>query len=153
MSFIRSPKDVLSGLVFIALAIIFAWQAKILPMGSSVRMGPGYFPMVLSGIMGVLGLIVLINGLRFDGDRTTSIAWRGVIFLTLSTLFFGFAMRPLGFLPTLAVTVFLSCLASQKFHLVTALIITAVMVVFSWGVFIVGLGLPIQLIGPWLGGY
>lgn len=153
MSFIRSPKDVLSGILFIALAVFFAWQAQDLPMGSSIRMGPGYFPMLLSGLMGFLGLIVFINGLRFDGDKTTSIAWRGVIILTIATVFFGFAMRPLGFLPTLAITVFLSCLASHKFHFVTALIITAVMVVFSWAVFIWGLSLPIQLIGPWLGGY
>ncbi len=153
MSFIRSPKDVLSGLLFIALALLFGWQALTLPMGSSVRMGPGYFPMVLSGLMAFLGIVVLISGLRFEGDRATSIAWRGVIMLTLSTLFFGFGMRPLGFLPTLAITVFLACLASQKFHLVTALTITGVMVVFCWGVFILGLGLPIQLVGPWLGGY
>ncbi|TCT02569.1 tripartite tricarboxylate transporter TctB family protein [Aquabacter spiritensis] len=153
MSFIRSPKDVLSGLLFLALAALFAWQASDLPMGSSVRMGPGYFPMVLSGIMALFGLIVLINGLRFDGDRTSAIAWRGVIMLTLATCFFGFFMRPLGFLPTLGVTVFLCTLASSKFRLMTALISVAVMVVFAWAVFIVGLGLPLQLVGPWLGGY
>ncbi len=153
MSFIRSPKDVLAGLLFIALAGLFAWQANLLPMGSSVRMGPGYFPMILSGLMGVLGLIVLINGFRFSAEGATGIAWRGLILLTLAALFFGAFLRPLGFLPALAGTVFLSALGSQKFHIVTALAITGVMVVFSWAVFIWGLGLPIQLIGPWLGGY
>lgn len=153
MSFIRSPKDVLAGLLFIALAAIFAWETRELPMGTSVRMGPGYFPLVLSGLMGLLGFIVIFNGLRFEGDRTFSIAWRGLIVLTLSTLFFGFAMRPLGFLPTLAITVFGCAAASQKFHPLIALAITATMVVFCWLVFIVGLGLPLQLIGPWLGGH
>ena len=153
MSFIRSPKDVLAGLLFLVLAAIFAWETRELPMGTSVRMGPGYFPLVLSGLMGLLGLIVIFNGLRFEGDRTFSIAWRGLIILTLSTLFFGFAMRPLGFLPTLAVTVFGCATASQKFHPVVGLAITATMVVFSWLVFIVGLGLPLQLVGPWLGGH
>lgn len=153
MSFIRNPKDVLAGLVFIALAGIFGWQAQLLPMGSSVRMGPGYFPMVLSGLMGFLGLVVLISGLRHKGSGPTGIAWRGLILLTLGSLCFGFFMRPLGFLPTLALTVFICTLASKKFHIVTALAITGVMVVFSWAVFIWGLGLPIQLIGPWLGGY
>ncbi|MBA4788490.1 MAG: tripartite tricarboxylate transporter TctB family protein [Rhizobiales bacterium] len=153
MSFIRSPKDVLAGLLFIALAALFWWQAQTLPMGTSVRMGPGYFPLLLSGLMGFLGLIVLINGLRFKGESITGIAWRGLFCLTFASLFFGFFLRPLGFLPTLAVTVFVSALGSQKFHLLTALAITAVMVVFSWGVFIWGLGLPIQLLGPWLGGH
>lgn len=153
MSFVRSPKDVLAGLLFIALAALFAWQAGTLPMGSSVRMGPGYFPMVLSGLMGILGLIVLINGFRFKGEAPSGIAWRGLFFLTFASVFFGLFLRPLGFLPTLGVTVFLCALGSQKFHLVTGLAIAAVMVVFSWAVFIWGLGLPIQLLGPWLGGY
>lgn len=153
MSFIRSPKDVLAGLLFLAFAGVFAWQTGELPMGTSVRMGPGYFPLVLSGLMGVLGLIVLINGLRFTGEAPSNIAWRGLVTLTVATAFFGFAMRPLGFLPTLAITVFACATASRKFHIVTALAITAVMTAFSWGVFIVGLGLPLQLLGPWLGGY
>ena len=153
MSFIRNPKDVLAGLLFIALAGLFGWQAQLLPMGSSVRMGPGYFPMVLSGLMGFLGLMILISGLRNNGSGPTGIAWRGLILLTLASLVFGFFMRPLGFMPTLALTVFICTLASKKFHIVTALAITGVMVVFSWAVFIWGLGLPIQLIGPWLGGY
>lgn len=153
MSFIRNPKDVLAGLLFIVLALVFGWQAQLLPMGSSVRMGPGYFPMVLSGLMLFLGIVVLIGGLRSQADAPTGIAWRGLILLTLASLSFGFFMRPLGFLPTLALTVFICTLGSQKFRLTTGLAITAVMVVFSWAVFIWGLGLPIQLIGPWLGGY
>jgi len=153
MGFIRNPKDVLSGLLFIALAVIFGLQTQQLAMGTAVRMGPGYFPLLLSVLMGVFGLIVLINGLRFEGDRTTSIAWRALILLTACTVFFGAAIRPLGFLPTLGITVFVSALASQKFRLTTALAITAVMVVFCWAVFILGLGLPLSLLGPWLGGY
>ena len=153
MSFIRSPKDVLSGLLFIGLAALFAWQTQDLTIGSSVRMGPGYFPLVLSGLMGLFGLIVFITGLRVPGEAITSVAWRGLIVITVSTVFFGFGMRPLGFLPTLGITVFIAATASRKFKLTTALGITGVMVLFSWLVFIVGLGLPLQLVGPWLGGY
>ena len=153
MSFVRNPKDVLSGLLFIALAALFAWQALDLPIGTSNRMGPGYFPMVLSGGLGVLGIVVLINGLRTQGDAPSGIAWRALIVLTGIIVFFGIAMRPLGFLPALAVSVFVSTMASQKFRLTTAIINTVVMTVFCWAVFIKGLGLPLQMLGPWLGGY
>ncbi|MBB6309879.1 tripartite tricarboxylate transporter TctB family protein [Xanthobacter tagetidis] len=153
MSLVRNPKDVLSGLLFIALAALFAWQGLELPFGTSGRMGPGYFPMVLSGTLGLLGLIVLVNGLRTQGEAPSSIAWRALIILIGSIVFFGFAMRPLGFLPALAISVFASTLASQKFRLQSAIINTVVMTVFCWAVFIKGLGLPLQIIGPWLGGY
>ncbi|QRG08469.1 tripartite tricarboxylate transporter TctB family protein [Xanthobacter dioxanivorans] len=153
MNIIRNPKDVLSGLLFIFLAGLLGLQAWDLPLGTAVRMGPGYFPLVLAALLGLLGLIVLVNGLRFDGDMPSGIAWRAVVILTFSVVFFGFAVRPLGFLPALGITVFVSALASRKFHIVTALANTAVMVVFAWAVFIKGLGLPLPLLGPWLGGY
>ncbi|GGF66036.1 membrane protein [Azorhizobium oxalatiphilum] len=153
MGFVRNPKDVISGLLFIAIALLFAWQSRELTIGSAMRMGPGYFPLVLSVVMGLLGLIVLINGLRYPGEAPSGFAWRALVILVGATLFFGFAMRPLGFLPTLAITVFASTLASTLFRPLTALAITAVMVVFCWGVFILGLGLPLPLLGPWLGGY
>lgn len=153
MNIIRNPRDVLSGLLFIGLGLLFGWQTHDLPMGTAVRMGPGYFPLLLSGLLGLLGLVILINGLRFPGEMPSGIAWRALLIITGAVVFFGFAVRPLGFLPALAVAVFASTLASRLFRLSTAVIITAVMVVFAWAVFIKGLGLPLPLLGPWLGGY
>lgn len=153
MNFVRNPKDVLSGVLFIALGGIFAWQAWDLPLGSSNRMGPGYFPMLLSGGLALLGLVVLVGGLNSDGSRPSGIAWRALSILTVAIVFFGFAVRPLGFIPTIAISVFLSTMASQKFRLTTGIAIAAIMTVFTWAVFILGLGLPLPLLGPWLGGY
>lgn len=153
MNIIRNPKDVLSGLLFIALGLLFAWQTQDLPMGTAVRMGPGYFPLLLSGLLGLLGLIVLINGLRFPGEMPSGIAWRAVVIVTGAVVFFGFAVRPLGFLPALGITVFVVSTASRLFSFKTALTSTVVMVIFAWAVFIKGLGLPIPILGPWLGGY
>lgn len=153
MNIIRNPKDVLSGLLFIALGLLFAWQTQELPMGTAVRMGPGYFPLLLSGLLGLLGLIILINGLRFPGEMPSGIAWRAVVIITGAVVFFGFAVRPLGFLPALGITVFVAATASRLFTFKTAIANTVVMVIFAWAVFIKGLGLPIPILGPWLGGY
>ncbi|MDI4665440.1 tripartite tricarboxylate transporter TctB family protein [Xanthobacter autotrophicus] len=153
MHIIRNPRDVLSGLLFLVLAALFAWQTQELPMGTTVRMGPGFFPLLLAGLLGLLGLIVLVNGLRFPGEMPSGIAWWALGVIVFSVVFFGFAVRPLGFLPALAISVFVSALASRKFHLVTATAITAAMTLFAWAVFIKGLGLPLPLLGPWLGGY
>ncbi|BAF89547.1 MULTISPECIES: tripartite tricarboxylate transporter TctB family protein [Azorhizobium] len=153
MGFVRNPKDVISGLLFIALAALFAWQSRELQIGTAMRMGPGYFPLLLSAVLALLGLIVLVNGLRTPGEAPTGTAWRALIILVGATVFFGFAMKPLGFLPAVGVSVFLSTLGSRLFRLQTALAITAVMCVFCWAVFILGLGLPLPLLGPWLGGH
>lgn len=153
MGFVRNPKDVLGGLLFIGLAVVFWWQSQKLNLGSSVRMGPGYFPMLLSSLLGIIGLLVLASGLRVQGEMPRGFSWRGLGVLTAAIVFFGIALEPLGFAPALAVTVFVTSLASHGFRPVTAVVIAGVMTLFGWAVFIIGLGLPLPLIGPWLGGY
>ena len=65
---IKSPKDFWAGLMFISTGLFFAiWAYAYYQMGTSVRMGPAYFPFVLGGLMVFLGLLVLIEGLVFEG--------------------------------------------------------------------------------------
>src|SRR5262245_22568357 len=125
MHIVRNPRNVLSGLLFIGLAAVFAWQGWSLPMGSSVRMGPGYFPLLLSGLLAFLGFLVLIDGLRSPGKAPSGVVWRALLLLSGSVVFFGFAVRPLGFLPALAISVFVSALASQKFDILRTVVLTA----------------------------
>ncbi|MBS7538629.1 tripartite tricarboxylate transporter TctB family protein [Ancylobacter lacus] len=155
--FIRNPKDVITGGLLLALASMFAYLSLDLPMGSAVRMGPGYFPLMLAGLLALLGLLVLIGGLRFeDAGEPLSLAaipWRALGLVTLAVVVFGLGIRPLGLGAAMGLSVFLSALASRRFRLPTALLLTALMVAFAWLVFIKALGLPLPMRGPWLGGY
>ena len=49
-------------LIAIGAAAIFV--ARNYPFGTALRMGPGYFPVVLGGLLIVFGLAVLAIGLR-----------------------------------------------------------------------------------------
>lgn len=159
--FVKKPKDVASGLLLIVLAVFFAWQGMDLPMGRAIRMGPGYFPMILAGLLGFLGLVVLLSGLTLheveaDGEGAIGFRrwpWQALGLVTVAVVVFGLGIRPLGLGPSMGLAVFLSALASRRFRLTTALASSAIMVVFSWAVFIKGLGLPLPMLGPWLGGY
>lgn len=160
--FVKSPKEVASGLLLVTLAAFFAWQAMELPMGRAIRMGPGYFPMILAGLLGFLGLVVLLSGLTLrpveEEDETQKIGfarwpWVPLGLVTLAVVVFGLGIRPLGLGPSMGLAVFLSTLASRRFKLTTALLSSFIMVAFSWAVFIKGLGLPLPMLGPWLGGY
>ncbi|MPT22128.1 MAG: tripartite tricarboxylate transporter TctB family protein, partial [Starkeya sp.] len=156
--FVKSPKEVASGFLLVLLAAFFAWQAMDLPMGRAIRMGPGYFPMILAGLLGFLGLIVLLTGLTLhpvaEEEKGREIAlrhwpWVPLGLVTLAVVVFGLGIRPLGLGPSMGLAVFLSTLASRKFRLTTALLSSAIMVAFSWAVFIKGLGLPLPMLGPW----
>ena len=146
-------KDVVAGFLLIAVAGLFALKASELSMGTPLRLGPGYFPLILSGILAALGLAVLANGLRAGGGLPSGAASRGLAVIIAAVIFFAAAVRPLGFVPTLAVTVMLATLASARFRLIPALLLTTGVVAFCWALFIWGIGLPLQSLGPWLGGY
>ena len=50
--------NALCGALFMATGLFFLVQSLGLEIGTAFRMGPGYFPLVLSGILVLLGLIV-----------------------------------------------------------------------------------------------
>ena len=59
-------KDFLSGLMFVGFGFLALYFGQSLAVGTSVRMGPGYVPRMLSfilfGLGGVICLIALVNG-------------------------------------------------------------------------------------------
>lgn len=58
---IRNGKDFWAGLMFISFGIGFMVVARQYTMGTSVRMGPSYFPTVLGGLLTVLGAVVFLR--------------------------------------------------------------------------------------------
>jgi putative tricarboxylic transport membrane protein len=152
-SFVKNPKDFLAGLLLIAVSALFAFGDLNLPVGSAFRMGPGYFPMVLCIILAALGVAIMINGITFEAEGIKNFTWRGLFNIVAPVIFFGATLRGLGFILSLGITVFCVSMASTHFKLRTSLILTVVLVFFGWLIFIWGIGLPIQVWGPWVGGY
>ncbi len=150
---IKNPKDFFAGLLFLAIVALFGFGLRELPIGSAFRMGPGYFPMVLIIILSGLGIAILINGLRTKGEPLGEIPWRGLALITFPIIFFGATLKGLGLIASLGITVFATTLASREWGILYAAVTTVVLVVFSWLVFVKGLGLPLSLRGPWIGGY
>lgn len=143
-------QDALSGLMFMAFAGGFAFLAKDLSLGTALRMGSGYFPLLLSGLLGLIGLAIFIRALLGEGGQMTPFAWRGLILVVAAVLVFGFGLNGLGLGPAVAIGTVLATLASGQVGLRGAVILAAALVVFTWAVFILGLGLPIAMVGTWL---
>ena len=58
---ITNGKDFWAGVMFVAFGLAFMWKAQDYAMGTSVRMGPAFFPTVLGGLLAVLGAAVLFR--------------------------------------------------------------------------------------------
>lgn len=143
-------QDSLSGLMFMAVAGGFALLAKDLSIGTALRMGAGYFPLALSALLGLIGFVIFMRAMLSGcGGTATPFAWRGLILVVASVLVFGFGLSGLGLGPAVALSALLATLASGQVGWRGSLVLSAVLVGFTWLVFILGLGLPIPLIGTW----
>ena len=148
---IKSQRDFWSGLMFIVVGIVFAVGATNYSMGSSARPGPGYFPLILSVIMAILGGIVLFKALTIEtegGDLIGPFAWRPLIVIVAAITVFGLALPRLGMLITVPLLIFITSLAGDEFHWKGVLVNAIVLTVGAWAIFIAGLKLTIPLY-PW----
>jgi hypothetical protein len=148
----RSLPDVLAGGIFVLIGGAFVVGSLGYELGTPLRMGPGAFPLLVGVAVAALGVAIIIKGL-IAGEVVSfgPIPWRAVAAIVLAVLFFGFAVRGLGFVPTSAVTALLTTLASAHVRLRTAVAVAAGLTVAGTLIFVVGLQVRIPLWGPWLG--
>ena len=147
----KDQTDIAAGLFFMALGGFFGWQALQMETGTSIRMGPGYFPMVLSAILFLLGAVILFKAFgRPDDEPIGRFAWRGILFILPAPIFFGLTVRGLGFVPALFITTLIASQASVRMRPLPALILAIAVTIMSTLIFSYGLGLPFRRFGPWL---
>jgi Tripartite tricarboxylate transporter TctB family len=144
--------DFAAGIVFVLFGLGFAISALDLEMGTSLRMGPGYFPMVLAILLIGLGGAVVFSSFRTMGEAVGTYAWRGMIFILGAPVFFGLTVRGLGFVPSIFLTTLIAALAGLKVKPLYAVLLAVAVTVFCTLVFSVALGLPFRRFGPWLPG-
>lgn len=148
---IRHPKDFWSGVVFIVLAAAFAWFARDYPMGRAIKMGPGYFPIVLAGILGLIGVATLVRSFVLDGEPVGRFVFRGAATVAGAMVLFGLLLRGGGLVVALLALVFVAATASVHFRWPVAVLLAVILAAFSVLVFVWGLGLPIPVLGRWFG--
>ena len=148
---IKSPTDFWAGLMFIAFGLFFLFVALNYKMGSAMRMGPAYFPVMLGGLMAVIGGIVFLQSLVVRGEKVSAICFRPLFLVSLSLLLFGYLLQPIGMVLALTLLVVVSAFAGHEFKLKEVLILSIVASIFTVLVFVKVLGLPYPLWPKFLG--
>jgi hypothetical protein len=142
---IKNPEDFWAGMMFIGFGLLAIIVARDYPMGSAMRMGPGYFPTWLGGLLILIGLSVSAMGLRTQGNPLTPFAWKPAIVLSLSFFAFGWSIDTIGFVPALVGVIALSSLAGKRVYILELIVLTIVLVLLAIGVFVYGIELPLRL--------
>jgi hypothetical protein len=144
-------KDVAAGTIFVVIGGLFAASSMFdLDLGNALRMGPGFFPLLLAAFLVFLGLVIAIRAVGEVNIPINWVSWRGFVFILGPPILFGLTIRGLGFIPTVALVALTSSFASRRVGPLLAIALTAGLTIFTYLVFIRGLGLPIRPFGPWL---
>jgi hypothetical protein len=148
----RNPKDFWSGAIFIAVGAAAAFVARAYPMGTAMRMGPGYLPAVLGILLALLGLFVMFRSFARPGAPFGRPAFGPIALVLGPIVLFGLLLRPLGLVGAILLLVMASAWASRRFRWPTAAALAVGLAVGCAIVFVRLLGLPIPLRGTWMGG-
>jgi hypothetical protein len=150
-SFIRHPKDFWTGIIFLFFGMAAVILGRDYPMGTAGRMGPAYFPTVLGGLLTLVGLVGVIRSFVRHGEAVGKFYIKEIVLILLAVILFGSLMRGAGLVPATLVLVLLSAYASPKFKWGPSLLLAGGLAVFAVVVFVKLLGLPMPILGSWLG--
>jgi putative tricarboxylic transport membrane protein len=149
---ILARKNVLAGLMFIAIAALGLWLSRDYPIGTALRMSTGYVPRLLCWILMGLGAAVLVQGLREKDAPPERTSWRQlmpIVVVTTSLVAFAFAIEQLGLVLSILLLVGIGAIAARDIRIWETLVAALVLVGLSWVIFILGLGLTIPVWPVW----
>ena len=143
---IKNPTDFWAGAVFGGFGLFVAvYAATQYRMGSALRMGPGYFPTWIGAMVVVLGLVLMLSALRFDGPPLARLRLRPTVLVLGAAIAFGYLLKPLGLVAATMVLVLIGAAGGHEFRWREVLLLAAALAAFAVGVFVFGLGLPFPL--------
>jgi hypothetical protein len=92
MAFLNK-KDFWAGMMLIGIGAAAMFIARDYRFGSALRMGPGFFPTILSGILIAFGVCIMAVGLKSGEKIQGGLSLRALIVLPLSLVLFGLLME------------------------------------------------------------
>lgn len=144
-------KDIGAGVFFIAVGLLYGVITLMaLPIGEAVEMGPGYFPIVLSGLLIVLGLAIAVRGFLHGGASPFGIVpWRALLMLALAIMVFATFLKQLGLFPAVFLTTAIAAAATRGARLLQTAMAGIGIAAFCTVIFGLGLDLQVPIFGSW----
>jgi len=141
-------KHFLAGLMFAMFGITAIATSMGYRFGSTARVGPGMFPLMIGVLLLILGGIMAVRAARgsFGYDRVETIGWRALVSVIASVLIFSALIRSVGLMAAVAASVAVVRLARPEGHWWEVLVLAAVLVGIASLVFKYVLNLSIPLV-------
>lgn len=142
-------QDLWAGILFVVAGTAAVVLGGDYSMGSSLRMGPGYFPRALGYLLIGIGVAVALSGIRRSAARIDSARpGLAVILVPAAVALFAALLEPIGLPGALIVLTVLGAGACRELRPLEIACMAIGLAVSFTVVFIALLGLPFQ-IWPW----
>lgn len=142
---VRNSKDLYAGLIFFLFGISSVIIALNYPMGTASRMGAGYFPSILGGILAIMGIGIAIRGLWFTAEPVKPFAFRPLFLVLGAVLAFALLLESLGLVVATFALIVISCLGGWEFRLREVVFLFLFLTALAIGIFAYGLGMPFKV--------
>lgn len=138
---LRNHRDFWAGIMFLAFGVLFMVWSREYQMGTAAKMGPGYFPTVLGGIMAVLGLIIVIGAYAKSNPETRveRVGLKEIFLVLLGVAAFAALLNYLGMMLAIIIMTFIAASASHEFKFKETAINSIAMCVLAYLCFVYGL--------------
>ena len=145
---VKSPQNLGAAVIFIGLALIGLIFGRDLAFGSTAKMGPGFFPTILSLLVLGIGLLNVAMAFTITGEPIEKPHWRPITFVCLAMMAFGFAVQYIGLAFSAALLTFLAAGARKDTRWGETVFLALFLAIFSVLLFVYGLG---QSMPAWWG--
>lgn len=146
---IKDKRDFLGGIMLTGFGSAALILSLDYPMGTAFRMGPGYFPIILSALLIGIGIIVAGRSLKSGEVAIPRFAWRAILVSSASVVLFGLLINRGGLLLATAVMVVVSRLSRPEYSWVETVILAVLTSVCCAAVFYFGLKVQMPLLPVW----
>jgi hypothetical protein len=143
-------RDLLSGLLFLAVGAAGWFLARPYALGTAVRMGPGYIPLGLSLILSAFGVVLILRSMLAANEKTGAWNLRAIGFVLAGVLAFAGLIETGGLVAAIVALVAIASMGSRDSRPVEVAIAAVVMALFGALLFVRGLQLPIHIWPVWL---
>jgi hypothetical protein len=106
-------------------------------------MGPGYFPMLLSGLIILVGVIIGVRGLTIDGPPVEAVQVRPLLLITAAILLFGYLLETIGLALTTVALTLVAAYARRDARVPESLLLGVALALFAVLVFVYALSQPL----------
>ncbi|MFB9948753.1 tripartite tricarboxylate transporter TctB family protein [Rhizobium puerariae] len=142
---IKSPQDFGAGILFVLFGAIGLYIGSDLTFGSARNMGPGYFPVIICGLIVLIGLIVTAKSLSLEGPGIERIQIRPILFILLAIAAFGLLIAQVGAVISSILLIVFAAYARRQVNLIETVVFAVGTAAFVVIIFVYALGQPMPV--------